>query len=184
MLRDIRAFQRFPILVLYDTLPISMLEYSTTVLCICKCLQAWKWEMLDNLHYLAQLDFVVTTKSVACRVFRRRRMPPSKDRRLVGRGVGVGAFTPCVDILSLNFFGVGIGLGCGFGLGWGFGGESFNLNTMTRSLPLHPGVPIGFWGLGIGGGCGVGVGLAWGVGFGAGSKYINQYFLFRDVAAP
>jgi hypothetical protein len=55
---------------------------------------------------------------------------------------------------------------------------------MTRSLPLHPGVPIGFWGLGIGGGCGVGVGLAWGVGFGAGSKYINQYFLFRDVAAP
>jgi hypothetical protein len=59
--------------------------------------------MLDNLHYLAQLDFVVTTKSVACRVFRRRRMPPSKDRRLVGRGVGVGAFTPCVDILSLNF---------------------------------------------------------------------------------
>lgn len=164
MLRDIRAFQRF---VLYDTLPISMLEYSTTVLCICKYLQAWKWEMLDNLHYLAQLDFVVTTKSVACRVFRRRRMPPSKDRRLVGRGVGVGAFTPCVDILSLNFFGVGIGLGCGFGLGWGFGG-----------------VPIGFWGLGIGGGCGVGVGLAWGVGFGAGSKYINQYFLFRDVAAP
>merc|ERR1712216_408803 len=106
-------------------------------------------------------------KSVACRVFRRRRMPPSKDRRLVGREVGVGAFTPCVDILSLNFFGVGIGLGCGFGLGWGFGG-----------------VPIGFWGLGIGGGCGVGVGLAWGVGFGAGSKYINQYFLFRDVAAP
>ena len=55
---------------------------------------------------------------------------------------------------------------------------------MTRSLPLHPGVPIGFLGLGVGGGCGVGVGLAWGVGFGAGSKYINQYFLFREVSTP
>ncbi len=68
-------------------------------------------------------DFVVTAKSVACRVCRRRTMPPSKDRRLLGRGVGVGAFTTCVDILSLNFFGVGIGVGCGFGVGWGFGGE-------------------------------------------------------------
>ena len=94
--------------------------------------------MLDNLHYLAQLDFVVTTKSVACRVFRRRRMPPSKDRRLVGRGVGVGAFTPCVDILSLNFFGVGIGLGCGFGLGWGFGGESFNCKYYDTQFTTSP----------------------------------------------
>lgn len=131
MLRDIRAFQRF---VLYDTLPISMLEYSTTVLCICKYLQAWKWEMLDNLHYLAQLDFVVTTKSVACRVFRRRRMPPSKDRRLVGRGVGVG-----------------IGLGCGFGLGWGFGGVPIGFWGLGIGGGCGVGVGLA-WGVGFGAG--------------------------------
>lgn len=134
MLRDIRAFQRFPILVLYDTLPISMLEYSTTVLCICKYLQAWKWETLDNLHYLAQLDFVVTTKSVACRVFRRRRMPPSKDRRLVGRGVGVG-----------------IGLGCGFGLGWGFGGVPIGFWGLGIGGGCGVGVGLA-WGVGFGAG--------------------------------
>lgn len=131
MLRDIRAFQRF---VLYDTLPISMLEYSTTVLCICKYLQAWKWETLDNLHYLAQLDFVVTTKSVACRVFRRRRMPPSKDRRLVGRGVGVG-----------------IGLGCGFGLGWGFGGVPIGFWGLGIGGGCGVGVGLA-WGVGFGAG--------------------------------
>lgn len=67
-------------------------------------------------------------------------MAPSKDRRVNGRGVGLGKdLNGILATLFITLRPLAIGAGCGFGLGWGFGGMSlsascsFHLDLCTNT---------------------------------------------------
>lgn len=49
-------------------------------------------------------------------------MTANKDRRIGGRGVGLGKMCNNSNKHIMHHFRQGVGAGCGFGVGWGFGG--------------------------------------------------------------